>query len=74
MEYPKITPEAARVNAHMTQRYAAKRLNIAVGTLRNYETGKTLPDVNMVMAMADLYHFPYDLISFSQSVSFKLDA
>lgn len=72
MDYPKITMEAARVNAHMTQRKAAECLRISVETLRNYEHGNTLPDVDMATAMAELYKFPYDLISFSPRTSLKL--
>ena len=41
MQIPKITLEAARVNAHFTQREAAKALGISVATLQNYESGRT---------------------------------
>lgn len=69
MEYPKITLEAARVNAHMTQKAAAQALHITADTLRSYETGRTLPSYDMVKAMSSLYSFPYDLISFSERAS-----
>lgn len=69
MDYPKITLEAARVNAHLTQKAAAKELHITPETLRSYETGKTMPNYEMVQAMSSLYSFPYDLISFCHGAS-----
>lgn len=62
MEIPKITLEAARVNAHLTQREAAKKLNIAAATLQNYESGKTTPDWKMVRKIEALYNYPIDYI------------
>lgn len=62
--YPKITLEAARVNAHLSQKAAAKSLGITPETLRRYETGKGSPTVDMVEKLSALYQFPQDYIFF----------
>ena len=38
----RISLKAARVNAGMTQREAAKRIGVSLSTLQNYETGHTI--------------------------------
>ena len=62
MQIPKISLEAARVNARFTQKDAAKALGISVATLRNYESGKTTPDWNLVRRIEELYKYPVDYI------------
>ena len=62
MQIPKITLEAARVNAHFTQREAAIALGISVATLQNYESGRTTPDWNLVRRIEELYQYPIDFI------------
>ncbi len=62
MQIPKISLEAARVNARFTQKDAAKALGISVATLRNYESGKTTPDWNLVRRIEKLYKYPVDYI------------
>ncbi|GHN43047.1 helix-turn-helix domain-containing protein [Lactobacillus delbrueckii] len=52
---PKITIKAARVNAGLTQRQAAKKLGIAYQTLSNYESGASVPRVDMIEKMAKTY-------------------
>lgn len=66
MEYPKITLKAARVNANLSQRAAAEALGVNVSTLQNYETGKTVPDWEMVKRIEKVYRFPVDFILFTQ--------
>lgn len=63
---PKISMAAARVNAGMTQKSAAKRLNITPLTLRNWETGVTMPSYAKAEEMAVLYNYPIDYIFFGQ--------
>lgn len=65
MEYPKITLKAARVNANLSQKEAADALGVNVSTLQNYETGKTVPDWDMVKRIEMLYRFPMDFIIFA---------
>ena len=62
MQIPKISLEAARVNARFTQKDAAKALGISEATLRNYESGKTTPDWNLVRRIEKLYKYPVDYI------------
>lgn len=50
-----ITMKAARVNANLTQKEAAKALNISKNTLVNYERGRSVPKVDMARKMAALY-------------------
>ena len=63
-EYPKITLEAARVNAHMNQNEACEALGISKKTLQNYEQGKTMPKWDLVQRIEKVYKFPSGLISF----------
>ncbi len=58
----RISLEAARVNAGISQKEAAKRLGINVGTLSNWERGQTFPSVEKFKALCDLYGCPSDLI------------
>lgn len=52
---PKITIKAARVNAGLTQRQAAKMLGINPDTLSRYESGHSIPRVDMIDKMAKIY-------------------
>lgn len=62
MQYPKIQLKAARVNANLSQDEAAEMLNISKATLQNYESGKTIPQRDMVKRIGEVYHFPIDYI------------
>jgi transcriptional regulator with XRE-family HTH domain len=59
-----ITLKAARVNAQLTQVEAAKQLGIAVDTLRQYEAGRTFPDVPLIQKIERLYNVSYNDINF----------
>lgn len=61
---PKMTLEAARRNAKLTQAEAAKELGVAASTLRNWEKGITFPKQPAIEKMCELYGVPYDYISF----------
>ena len=65
----RITPAAARVNAGLTQKQAAKALNISNKTLLNYEKGITVPDWTTVDRMCALYGIPSDFIFFGNNLS-----
>ena len=62
MGYPKITLAAARVNAGLTQKEAAKLLNLTPATLQNYESGKTTPSWETARKIEAVYKFPLDFI------------
>ena len=59
-----ITLKAARVNAGLTQREAAKRLGITRGTIASYEKHKTVPDIDRAKEIAALYGTTVDGIIF----------
>jgi len=63
---PKISLEAARVNAKLLQKEAAEALNITPATLRSWENGDTMPDYNKAMELSELYHYPTDYIFFGK--------
>lgn len=63
----RITLKAARVNAGLTAKEAAKQLHISVGTLWNYESGNTVPDWDMVKTISNLYQIPADNIFFGHT-------
>lgn len=60
----KISLEAARRNANLSQKDAAKALNVSNKTLSNWENGKTFPSADKVDALCELYKMSYDDINF----------
>ena len=64
-----ITLKAARVNKNMQQQDAASVLGITVDTLRNWENGKTFPNVPQIKKIEELYGVPYsDLIFYPENL------
>ena len=55
----KLTLKAARVNAGLTQKGAAEKLNISNKTLCSWETGATIPNVQQVEHLCTLYNVTY---------------
>lgn len=72
MNFPKIQLKAARVNADLTQEQAASLLNISKATLQNYESGKTIPQWDMVRKFEEIYHFPTDYIFFGNDYALSV--
>lgn len=60
-----ISLEAARINAGMSQRDAAKEIGVNVATLSNWERGKTSPDVDKFKALCTVYNCPSDIVRFT---------
>ena len=60
----RITFKAARVNAGMTQKEAAKLMHISNVTLVNWENGKTRPPYTAIKMMSDIYKWPEELFIF----------
>ena len=60
----KITLKAARVNAGLSQKEAAKRLGVSNKTLHSWESGKTFPSADKIDALCALYGIAYDNIIF----------
>ena len=61
----KISLKAARVNAVLSQKEAAKKLGISNKTLCSWENGKTYPDQPMIEKICVLYGVTYDMIDFT---------
>ena len=61
----KISLKAARVNADMTQKEAAKLLNVDKSTIASWEKGKTQPKQNQSIKLSKIYGIPYDCLNFS---------
>lgn len=61
---PRITIKAARVNAGLTQKEAAKRLNVSNKTLCNWENNISIPKADKIEAICALYNTPYDNLIF----------
>ena len=51
----KISLAAARVNAGLTQKEAAEKLEINIGTMQNWENGKTTPNAENFIKLCKLY-------------------
>lgn len=54
----RVSLEAARVNAGLTQDEAAKKIGVSKKTIVNYEKGYSVPNWNVVMKMAEVYSVP----------------
>lgn len=63
--------KAARVNAGLTQKEAAKALNISKNTIANYEKYRTKPDIDTAKNMAELYRVSIDDIFFTEQLCLK---
>ena len=63
----KITWKAARVNAGLTQSDVVEKMGINKGTLINYEKYRTIPDINVAVALAKLYGLSTDDLIFLPS-------
>lgn len=59
-----ITLEAARRNKGLTQEDAAKALGVDVSTIRNYESGRSYPNVVILKRIENVYGVNYNDIDF----------
>ena len=60
----KISLKAARVNANLSQKEAAVKLNVSNKTLCSWENGETFPSAEKIDALCKLYSVSYDNINF----------
>ena len=60
----KVSMAAARVNAGLSQKEAAKMLDVSNKTLCKWERGKSFPNAMQVEKICVLYNAPYDCIDF----------
>lgn len=59
---PKISLEAVRVNAKMTQKQWAKALGVSNTTIVNWEKGNTEPSISQLREMSKISGVPMDFI------------
>jgi transcriptional regulator with XRE-family HTH domain len=69
MERFQISLAAARVNAKLTQKQAAEKLNVSNKTLNNWEAGRSMPKADAVAKMCEVYGVSYDNLNFLPSDS-----
>lgn len=62
----RISLKAARVNAELSQKEAAKQLGICVSTLQNYESGVSIPDWDIVQRIEKVYGLSAENIFFNR--------
>lgn len=63
----KISLEAARINAGLNQKNAAKHLKINPATLSNWEHGITIPSWDKVREMEKLYNMSSDFFDLTNT-------
>ena len=59
---PKISLEAVRVNAKMTEKEWASKLGVSNSTVVNWEKGNTEPSLSQLREMSRLSGVPMDFI------------
>ena len=67
----KITLEAARVNAGLTQKELAELMGVSNKTVCSWEKGITFPSADKIDALCDVLGVPYDCINFLPNGSLK---
>lgn len=60
----KITLKAARVNAGFTQKEVAEKLGISNATVCKWEQGSSMPNIQQVQQICELYDVSYDNLIF----------
>lgn len=65
----RLTLKAARVNVNLSQKDAAKALNVSNKTLCSWEKGLSVPKADKIDAICELYKVPYDNLIFLPSGS-----
>lgn len=59
---PKISLEAARVNAKLTQKELAEKLGVSNATIVNWEKGNSEPNLTQLRKISELSGIPLDFI------------
>jgi putative transcriptional regulator len=67
----KMTLKALRANKCWTQKQAAEAIGINEDTWRNYERGKTFPDVPIIQKIEKVFNVAYADIIFYPSSKIK---
>lgn len=66
-----ISLAAARVNAEMTQADAAEEMNVDRSTIRRWEKGESIPNIDESNRLAMIYGIPLDYIFFGKKSRLK---
>ena len=64
----RMTLEAARVNAGLTQKQVCDAIGISMTTIWMWERGDRLPSVDKAIRLAELYKVPLECINFAKKV------
>lgn len=57
-----VSLEAARVNVKMTQKEVSKKLGKSLSTIRNWESGRSVPDALEFKDICKLYKVPAEAV------------
>lgn len=69
-----ISLEAARVNAGFSQKAAAQQIGVNVGTIANWEKGKTFPTIDNFKKLCDVYQCPAEHIFLQKNFALSEDS
>lgn len=64
----RMTLEAARVNAGLTQKQACEAIGVSLTTIGMWENGYRLPPVDKAIRLSELYRVPLECINFAKRV------
>ena len=67
----KLSLKAARVNVGYTQEFVAEYVGVTVGTVHNWETGKSFPNAPQIDKICELFGLSYDNLNFLPNNSLK---
>lgn len=61
----RVTLKAARINKGLTQEDVAKALNVTKKTVGSWESGKTMPKIDKIELLCNLFGCGYDDIAWN---------
>lgn len=64
-----MTLKAARTNAGLNQKQAAKCIGVSVSTIHKWESGKAYPTAKKIPQITKAYHCTYDDIIFLPAIT-----
>lgn len=69
--FPKITLEAARVNAGYTLKEAAELIGVSVATLHKWEQDSSNIKISQSKKLEEVYGYPREYIFFGNKIEFN---
>ena len=61
----RISLKAARINKGYTQEYVAEKLRVTKKTVGSWENGKSMPKIDKIEPICELYGVQYDNIAWN---------